>query len=108
MSHFLATAGTYDYAYYQADCKKLAINNPGFAANNADSHEFIAENTPSLSCATGVSIIFSLFLHVFVNLFSHTSIHFPLYLSSHHIHVLEWTSRSQSKLISIQKRLHGL
>ena len=71
MPHFLATAGTYDYAYYQADCKKLAINNPGFAVNNADSHEFIEENTPSLSCATGVSIRFSLFFHGFFILFSH-------------------------------------
>jgi hypothetical protein len=57
MSHFLATSGTDDYAYYQANCKKLAINNPGLAVNNADSHEFIAENTPSLSCAAGVSNI---------------------------------------------------
>ena len=47
-------------------------------------------------------------LHVFVILFSHTSIHSPLSLNSHHLHVLEWTLRSQSILIRIQKILHGL
>ncbi len=55
MTHFSATADTNDYAYSQAYCRNLAITNPGFAVNNADSHENIAENTPGLSRITGLS-----------------------------------------------------
>jgi peptidyl-Lys metalloendopeptidase len=46
-SHFSVVAGTSDYAYGQSACKSLALSNPKKAVNNADSHEYFAENTPS-------------------------------------------------------------
>ena len=46
MSHFNATAGTDDWAYGQSAAKSLAISNPAKALDNADSHEYFAENTP--------------------------------------------------------------
>jgi peptidyl-Lys metalloendopeptidase len=49
MSHFNVTAGTNDNAYGQAACKKLAQKNPRKAVDNTDSHEYFAENTPSLN-----------------------------------------------------------
>lgn len=45
-SHFTVVAGTNDYAYGQTACKKLATKTPNKAINNADSHEYFAENTP--------------------------------------------------------------
>ena len=39
-------AGTNDYAYGQTACKKLATKTPNKAINNADSHEYFAENNP--------------------------------------------------------------
>jgi peptidyl-Lys metalloendopeptidase len=47
MSHFNVTAGTDDHVYGQAGAKNLAISNPAAAVDNADSHEYFAENTPS-------------------------------------------------------------
>ena len=47
-SHFTVVAGTNDYAYGQSACKSLANSNPTNATRNADSHEYFAENTPSL------------------------------------------------------------
>lgn len=47
MSHFNVVAGTDDNAYGQTACKKLAQKNARRAVNNADSHEYFAENTPS-------------------------------------------------------------
>ena len=47
MSHFNAVAGTDDVVYGQAGAKNLAITDPNGALNNADSHEYFAENTPS-------------------------------------------------------------
>jgi peptidyl-Lys metalloendopeptidase len=47
MSHFSVVAGTNDNAYGQTACKKLAQKNPRKAVDNADSHEYFAENTPS-------------------------------------------------------------
>lgn len=47
-SHFTVVAGTNDYAYGQSACKSLATSNPSRATNNADSHEYFSENTPSL------------------------------------------------------------
>lgn len=47
MSHFNAVAGTDDNAYGQSACKRLASSNPTRALDNADSHEYFAENTPS-------------------------------------------------------------
>ena len=46
MSHFTVVAGTNDNAYGQTACKKLAQKNPRKAVDNADSHEYFAENTP--------------------------------------------------------------
>jgi len=46
-SHFNVVAGTDDWAYGQTACKNLARSNPKKAVDNADSHEYFAENTPS-------------------------------------------------------------
>ncbi|KAG5654427.1 hypothetical protein H0H81_002616 [Sphagnurus paluster] len=48
-SHFTANGGTQDYTYGQSSCKSLAISNPNNAVNNADSHEYFAENNPALA-----------------------------------------------------------
>ena len=48
MSHFTVVAGTDDWAYGQTAAAALAISNPTNALNNADSHEYFAENTPGL------------------------------------------------------------
>lgn len=45
-SHFNAHGGTDDHAYGQAAAMQLAINTPALAVMNADSHEYLAENTP--------------------------------------------------------------
>lgn len=47
MSHFDVVAATNDWAYGQTAAKALALSNPAQALNNADSHEYFAENTPS-------------------------------------------------------------
>ncbi len=47
MSHFNVVAGTDDHVYGQAGAKNLAISDPNAALDNADSHEYFAENTPS-------------------------------------------------------------
>lgn len=46
MSHFTVVAGTDDWVYGQAGAKNLAISDPNKAVDNADSHEYFAENTP--------------------------------------------------------------
>ena len=46
MSHFTVVAGTDDWAYGQTNAKALAISDPAKAIDNADSHEYFAENTP--------------------------------------------------------------
>ncbi|WP_375773565.1 M35 family metallo-endopeptidase [Archangium gephyra] len=48
MSHFTVVAATDDWAYGQSAAKNLAISSPSKALDNADSHEYFAENTPSL------------------------------------------------------------
>ncbi|KAJ6514644.1 peptidyl-Lys metalloendopeptidase [Mycena vulgaris] len=48
-SHFDATAGTSDHVYGQTAAKALAKSNTAQAIDNADSHEYFAENTPSQS-----------------------------------------------------------
>ncbi|KAF9459386.1 deuterolysin M35 metalloprotease [Collybia nuda] len=48
-THFLATAGTKDFALGQPACQALALANPNQAVNNADSYEYFAENTPPLA-----------------------------------------------------------
>ena len=40
---------TKDHVYGQSGCQSLASSKPGNAINNADSHEYFAENTPSLA-----------------------------------------------------------
>lgn len=48
MSHFTVVADTNDWAYGQTNAKALAISNPTNAVDNADNHEYFAENTPAL------------------------------------------------------------
>ena len=48
LSHFNVIAGTDDFAYGHTAAKQLALSNPAQARLNADSHEYFAENTPSL------------------------------------------------------------
>ncbi|KAG8706690.1 hypothetical protein FRC11_008029 [Ceratobasidium sp. 423] len=45
-SHFTVNGGTRDYAYGQDACRKLAASDPETAIQNADSHEYFAENNP--------------------------------------------------------------
>ena len=47
MSHFNVVASTDDWAYGQTAAKALAISDPTKALDNADSHEYFAENTPA-------------------------------------------------------------
>ncbi len=47
MSHFNVNGGTDDHVYGQSGARSLAISNPNKAADNADNHEYFAENTPS-------------------------------------------------------------
>jgi len=47
MSHFNAVAATDDHVYGQSGAKSLAISNPTNALDNADNHEYFAENTPN-------------------------------------------------------------
>jgi peptidyl-Lys metalloendopeptidase len=46
MSHFTVVASTDDWAYGQTAAKSLAISDPNKAIDNADSHEYFAENNP--------------------------------------------------------------
>ncbi|KAF9467834.1 hypothetical protein BDZ94DRAFT_1376555 [Collybia nuda] len=48
-SHFTNNGGTDDHTYGQSSCKSLAISDPNSAVDNADSHEYFAENNPALS-----------------------------------------------------------
>ncbi|KAJ8469577.1 hypothetical protein ONZ45_g10909 [Pleurotus djamor] len=48
-SHFTRNGGTDDHVYGQSGAKSLAISNPAFAIDNADSHEYFAENNPALA-----------------------------------------------------------
>ncbi len=48
MSHFDVVAGTDDWAYGQTAAANLALTDPVKALNNADNHEYFAENTPAL------------------------------------------------------------
>lgn len=47
MSHFNVVAGTDDWAYGQSAARSLATSNPTRALDNADNHEYFAENTPA-------------------------------------------------------------
>ncbi|MCE9571700.1 MAG: hypothetical protein K8W52_00950 [Deltaproteobacteria bacterium] len=48
-SHFTAVAGTDDWVYGQTGARSLATSNPTKAVDNADSHEYFAENNPALN-----------------------------------------------------------
>ncbi|POZ63657.1 M35 family metallo-endopeptidase [Chromobacterium alticapitis] len=47
LSHFTVVAGTQDHVYGQTGAKQLAKSSPSQALNNADNHEYFAENTPN-------------------------------------------------------------
>lgn len=47
MSHFNVVAGTDDHVYGQSGAKSLALSDPDKALDNADNHEYFAENTPA-------------------------------------------------------------
>jgi len=46
-SHFNVVAGTDDHVYGQSGAKSLALSDPDAALDNADSHEYFAENNPN-------------------------------------------------------------
>lgn len=48
MSHFNVIAGTNDHVYGQTAARNLAQTNPSQAIDNADNHEYFAENNPRL------------------------------------------------------------
>jgi len=48
LSHFTVIAGTDDYVYGQTDALSLALSNPTQALDNADNHEYFAENNPAV------------------------------------------------------------
>jgi peptidyl-Lys metalloendopeptidase len=47
MSHFNVTAATDDHVYGQSGAKSLALSDPAAALDNADNHEYFAENKPA-------------------------------------------------------------
>jgi len=47
-SHFTANGATHDHVYGQENAKNLATSNPSQAIDNADNHEYFAENYPPL------------------------------------------------------------
>ena len=49
LSHFIIIAGTDDHVYGQDDAKSLAQTKPDSAVDNADNHEYFAEDTPHLT-----------------------------------------------------------
>jgi peptidyl-Lys metalloendopeptidase len=51
VSHFTVVAGTDDWVYGQAAAATLASTNPARSVNNADNHEYFAENTPAIADA---------------------------------------------------------
>ena len=48
-SHFTNVAGTDDIVYGQSGAKNLAASDPASALDNADNHEYFAENNPKLN-----------------------------------------------------------
>ena len=53
LSHFTILGGTDDHQYGQSSAKQLGATDPNKAINNADSHEYFAENTPALATSGG-------------------------------------------------------
>ena len=56
LSHFIIIAGTDDHVYGQYDAKNLAKTNPDSAVDNADNHEYFAEDTPHLAMESSTNI----------------------------------------------------
>ncbi|HEY0782087.1 MAG TPA: M35 family metallo-endopeptidase [Thermoanaerobaculia bacterium] len=52
-SHFYVVASTNDHQYGQSACKTLASTDPDSAIDNADSHEYFAENNPAQEMGIG-------------------------------------------------------
>ena len=48
-SHFTVNGATLDHVYGQDNAKNLANTNPSQAIDNADNHQYFAENDPALS-----------------------------------------------------------
>jgi peptidyl-Lys metalloendopeptidase len=46
-SHFTVVAGTDDWVYGQSGAKSMALTDPAKALDNADTHEYFAENNPA-------------------------------------------------------------
>ena len=59
MSHFNVVAATDDHVYGQSSCRGLATSQPNLAVQNADSHEYFAENTPPLEGGSAGSFRFA-------------------------------------------------
>lgn len=54
-SHFNIVADTDDHAYGTGSTQSLAISSPDTAIDNADNHEYFAENTPALTMGAGTN-----------------------------------------------------
>lgn len=54
MSHFWNVAGTYDYTYGYYPSQSLAESKPNNAIDNADNHQYFAENIPTLSMVDSI------------------------------------------------------
>lgn len=55
-SHFYSVASTHDYVYGQTGARNLAASDPLKAINNADNHEYFAENTPAKPMPAGLNL----------------------------------------------------
>ena len=55
-SHFYVVASTDDHVYGQSACKSLANSNPDDAIDNADTHEYFAENNPAEEMGIGAAL----------------------------------------------------
>ena len=66
ISHFNVVAGTDDHVYGQPNCRDLADNSPNLAIENADSHEYFAENNPSVSMECGLNLLSYILVAIFI------------------------------------------
>jgi peptidyl-Lys metalloendopeptidase len=66
-SHFYVVAGTVDHVYGQSGAAALAISNPAYAIENADNHEYFAENNPVLAEFAATPVLVSPINNVTVN-----------------------------------------
>ncbi|NND92304.1 MAG: hypothetical protein HKN42_15705, partial [Granulosicoccus sp.] len=56
LSHFTVLAGTSDHVYSQFGAQSLAESDPATAVDNADNHEYFAENSPPLPILSAVNV----------------------------------------------------